>query len=315
MQKLGPLPSECPLCGKATDSLMHTLLWCEIMQKLRIERHNRMLRYVLEAVQTKWGKYWVTGDLPGWGRTARCSPDMIIDRDPLEEQEVPVSGAALGDDDWENPEAEEESEVGTIPPGEQNKGKVQKEETEEEHPLFDPELEPSGLQTRDILPECWNYKGARRPDGMLIKGMTPAEKQAITAGRPDCEYLAMFFDITCTSENSITAAFNKKHKQYAALIDGPPMQAQVLPLAIGARGFIPQATSDNLARLGLGASARKELERVLSRTAIIYCSKILMTRRKLEHGLNDARTRSGAVRYDYYRSLEKKLRRESLAVK
>ena len=253
----------------------------------------------------------MTGNLPGWGRAARCSADAVIDRDPLAEQDIPVTGAALGDEDWENPEAEEETEVGTPPPGNPGQqGTEQREEEEVTRPLFDPDLEPSGLQTRDILPECWEYKGSRRPDGLLIKGMTPAERQATTEGKPDCEYLAMFFDITCTSEASIIAAFNKKHEQYAALVENPPMDAQVLPLAIGARGFIPHATSQNLARLGLGSSARKELERVLSRTAILYGSKLLMTRRKLEHGLPDASSRSGAVRYDNYRRLAKELRRE-----
>ena len=110
----------------------------------------------------------MTGDLPGWGRADRCSADAVIDRDPLAEQDVPVTGAALGDEDWENPEAEEETEVGTPPPGNPGQqGTEQREEEEVTRPLFDPDLEPSGLQTRDILPECWEYKGSCRPDGLL----------------------------------------------------------------------------------------------------------------------------------------------------
>ena len=179
-------------------------------------------------------------------------------------------------------------------------GKEQQAEIETA-PTFDPDLEPAGHQARDILPECWPYDGSRRPDGLAIENMTPQGTQSTTHGKPDGEYYARFFDPTFTSEASIIAANNKKYEQYAVFMDSRPMGAETIPLPFGVRGFIPHHTRANLKRLKIKGNALKELERIISRTAILYVSKILMTRRRLEHDLPDALSKSGLVRYEYFR--------------
>ena len=100
--------------------------------------------------------------------------------------------------------------------------------------------------------------------------------------------------------------FARKQQQYAAIIASPPIESEVY--AFGVSGFNPHATIGNLKQIGIGGRQRTALLTSISRTVVIYCSRIMMTRRRLELSMERAREISGAYRFKWFRKRRRELK-------
>lgn len=181
---------KCPLCKEVDDGMTHALMCCEhtVIKKLRIKRHNRVLRKILKAITMgKLKGYWVTGDLVGWKREEREAYMEGIEVEEDVEEEYNVLHAEkdqnegfVSESEEEQAESEEENEE-KKEEGEGKKRKIANQGTlelmEAEAPDNIEELmetfEERGHENPNahIMPKDWNCKeGARRPDGLVIEG-------------------------------------------------------------------------------------------------------------------------------------------------
>ena len=310
MAQLPPLPAECPLCGQP-DGIMHLLLWCnhDVIKKLRTKRHNIILKLVLDGVsKSKLGAYYLTGDLPGWSREDRANLASIPEEEAADDITEDLAAAEPDMAMPEHAEADAGDEEEYVPPEEETAPGAPIGDTEPEGVAQD---EPQGQPARTILPRIWegHYEGARRPDLLVIEGMRPDESLVAPEEQAERrEPCAKFADPTCTSEQSIAGAFARKQQQYAAIIARPPIDSEVYALAFGVRGFNPHATIGNLKQIGIGGRQRTALLTSISRTVVIYCSRIMMTRRRLELSMERAREISGAYRFKWFRKRRRELK-------
>ena len=159
------------------------------------------------------------------------------------------------------------------------------EQYEEDHKQVSQRLARTQGFTPSGLPTWCKFFLNKRPDGIIIEGLTFENRYKIPTLKERKKLIIHILEYTCTSEAYLDqAAANKReqHKEIVQHLRNQGFIVQLHVLIMGVRGWMPELTWTALETLGVAPMRRKKLYTKLSRLNIRRSVEIIWTRAALE---------------------------------
>ena len=159
------------------------------------------------------------------------------------------------------------------------------EQYEEDHKQVSQRLARTQGFTPSGLPTWCKFFLNKRPDGIIIEGLTFENRYKIPTLKERKKLIIHILEYTCTSEAYLDqAAANKReqHKEIVQHLRNQGFIVQLHVLIMGVRGWMPEQTWSALETLGVAPMRRKKLYTKLSRLNTRRSVEIIWTRAALE---------------------------------